>query len=140
MHETTRLLRDLVSLPSVNPMGRPLQGPEIFEHQVTAYLEDFFRSLGVLVSGADHRTAAQQHRRPYQPPDADSTLVFEVHQDTVPTDHMTIPPFGAHIENGRLYGRGACDVKGGMAAMLHAFARAGPREARPATRRPGLHG
>ena len=46
-----------------------------------------------------------------------------MHQDTVPTDGMTIDPFGARIEDGRLYGRGACDVKGGMAAMLTAFAR-----------------
>ncbi len=36
---------------------------------------------------------------------------------------MTVDPFGAAIENGRLYGRGACDIKGGMAAMLAAFAR-----------------
>jgi acetylornithine deacetylase len=36
---------------------------------------------------------------------------------------MTINPFAARIEDGRLYGRGACDVKGGMAAMLSAFAR-----------------
>ena len=35
--ETTRLLADLVALPSVNPMGRPLQGPEVYEHRVTAY-------------------------------------------------------------------------------------------------------
>ena len=47
MHETTRLLRDLVALPSVNPMGRPLSGPDIYEHRVTDYLEAFFRSLGV---------------------------------------------------------------------------------------------
>ena len=51
------------------------------------------------------------------------TLIFEAHQDTVPTDNMTIEPFAARIENGRLYGRGACDIKGGMAAMLAAFAR-----------------
>src|SRR5262249_5975023 len=51
------------------------------------------------------------------------TVVLEAHQDTVPTDNMTIDPFGAKIEDGRLYGRGACDIKGGMAAMLAAFAR-----------------
>jgi acetylornithine deacetylase len=59
----------------------------------------------------------------FDPPGATSTLILEAHQDTVPTDGMTIDPFGARIEGGRLYGRGACDVKGGMAAMLTAFAR-----------------
>src|SRR5262249_37151358 len=45
------------------------------------------------------------------------------HQDTVPVDGMTIDPFGGEVRSGRLYGRGACDVKGGMTAMLSAFAR-----------------
>src|SRR5262249_29714870 len=54
---------------------------------------------------------------------AGTTFLFEVHQDTVPTDNMTIDPFAARIEDGRLYGRGACDIKSGMAAMLTAFAR-----------------
>jgi acetylornithine deacetylase len=124
MRETTRILRDLVRLPSVNPMGRPLRGPEVFEHQVTAYLEDFFSTLGTpyqLQFIAPQRSNIVSF---FHPPDATSTLLFEVHQDTVPTDHMTIVPFGAHIDQGRLFGRGACDVKGGMAAMLHAFARA----------------
>jgi acetylornithine deacetylase len=123
MLETTRLLRDLVALPSINPMGRPLQGPEIYEHRLTSYLEDFFRSLGV-----------PWRRQPVAPqrdnilatsgsPEAGSTLILEAHQDTVPAEHMTIEPFAARIENGRLYGRGACDIKGGMAAMLAAFAR-----------------
>jgi acetylornithine deacetylase len=124
MRETTRLLRDLVALPSVNPMGRPLQGPEIFEHQLTAYLEDFFRSLGVRFSRQNVAPLRDNIVAVHEPAHATSTLVFEVHQDTVPTDHMTIPPFGAQIENGRLSGRGACDVKGGMSAMLTAFARA----------------
>jgi acetylornithine deacetylase len=124
MRETQRLLRDLVALPSVNPMGRPLQGPEIYEARVTAYLEDFFRALGTpyrrqpVAAGRDNILAW------HDAPGATSTLVFEAHQDTVPTDGMTVEPFGAREENGRLYGRGACDIKGGMAAMLAAFGRA----------------
>jgi acetylornithine deacetylase/succinyl-diaminopimelate desuccinylase-like protein len=123
MNDTTQLLRDLVALPSVNPMGRDLTGPTFLEGRVTAYLEDFFRSLGVRW---ERQTAAPNRDNIvawYDPPNAKRTLVLEVHQDTVPTDGMTIDPFGARIEHGRLYGRGACDVKGGMAAMLTAFAR-----------------
>ena len=47
MNAIHTLVRDLVSLPSINPMGRDLQGPEVLEHQVTNYLESFFRDLGV---------------------------------------------------------------------------------------------
>jgi acetylornithine deacetylase len=123
MDETTRLLRDLVALPSVNPMGRPMPEADVFEHRVTAYLEDFFRGLGVPY---ERQTAAPRRDNivaRWDAPGAHRTLLLEAHQDTVPTDHMTIDPFGAVIEDGRLYGRGACDIKGGLAAMLAAFAR-----------------
>jgi acetylornithine deacetylase ArgE len=124
MTETTRLLRDLVALPSVNPMGRAAPGPECFEHRVTAYLEDFFRGLGV---PCETQTVAPQRANVlarWERPGARRTLMLEAHQDTVPVDGMTVEPFGAKVEGGRLYGRGACDIKGGMAAMLAAFARA----------------
>src|SRR2546425_7022450 len=117
MLESPRLLRDLVSRPSINPMGRALQGPEIYEHQVTAYLEQFFRSLGVPCERQPVAPLRDNIVARYEPGGATWTLVLEAHQDTVPTDHMTIDPFGARIESGRLYGRGACDIKGGMAAM-----------------------
>ena len=123
MTETTRLLADLVRLPSVNPMGRALQGADLYEHRVTAYLEDFFRGLGV---PCERQAVAPQRSNilaRFEMPGARRTLVFEAHQDTVPTDNMTVDPFAATIANGRLYGRGACDIKGGMAAMLAAFAR-----------------
>jgi acetylornithine deacetylase len=123
MTDTTRLLRDLVALPSVNPMGRPLQGPEIYEHQVSAYLERFFRDLGVAFERQEVAPLRANVVARWTRPGARTTLLFEAHQDTVPTDAMTVEPFGAVIEGGRLYGRGACDIKGGMAAMLCAFAR-----------------
>jgi acetylornithine deacetylase/succinyl-diaminopimelate desuccinylase-like protein len=123
MHPSTLLLRDLVAIPGINPMGRPLTGPEIYEHAVTDYLEAFFRDLGVRHARQTIAPMRDNVVAFHEPPGATWTLVLEVHQDTVPTDNMTIAPFGAAIENGRLYGRGACDVRGGMASMLTAFAR-----------------
>jgi acetylornithine deacetylase/succinyl-diaminopimelate desuccinylase-like protein len=123
MPETTHILQELVSRPSINPMGRDLRGPEIYEHQVTAFLEDFFRDLGVRYERQAIAPLRENIVAAFEPPGATWTLVLEAHQDTVPVDGMTIEPFAARIEGGRLYGRGACDVKGGMAAMLTAFAR-----------------
>jgi acetylornithine deacetylase len=50
-------------------------------------------------------------------------LLWDVHQDTVPVDGMTVEPFGGDVRDGRVYGRGASDVKGSMAAMLAAISR-----------------
>jgi acetylornithine deacetylase len=123
MNETTRLLRDLVAIPSVNPMGRAIHGPEIYEHRVTAYLEDYFQGLDVAFERQPIAPLRDNIVARSDLPGPRRTLLLEVHQDTVPTDHMTIEPFGAKVEDGRLYGRGACDIKSGMAAMLAAFAR-----------------
>jgi acetylornithine deacetylase len=123
MHETTRLLRDLVAIPSINPMGRALTGPDIFEHRLTAYLESFFHDLGVRHERQPVAPLRDNIVAFHEPPGATWTLLLEAHQDTVPTDNMTIDPFGAAIAAGRLSGRGACDIKGGMSAMLAAFAR-----------------
>lgn len=52
-------------------------------------------------------------------------LAFCGHQDVVKTEDPAMwhfPPFSAHIENGRMYGRGTADMKGGLAAMAIALA------------------
>ena len=49
-------------------------------------------------------------------------LLFDGHMDTVDVGdpaRWSRPPYGGVIENGVLYGRGACDMKGGLAAMLY---------------------
>jgi len=125
MTSTAELLAALVRLPSVNPMGRTdLPADLLYESRVTDHLEACLRKIGAeyerisVASGRDNIVAR------YTPPSPSPiTLLFEAHQDTVPVDGMTIDPFGAKIENGKLYGRGACDVKAGIAAMFTAFAR-----------------
>ena len=52
------------------------------------------------------------------------TLMFNGHLDVVGVDGMTHAPFDPVEREGRLYGRGACDMKAGIAAMCAAAARA----------------
>jgi acetylornithine deacetylase/succinyl-diaminopimelate desuccinylase family protein len=119
----TGLLSDLVAIPSVNPMGRPLSGPGFLEAGMSDFLERWFRERGIpferqtVSPGRDNLIAR------YESPHGRRTVLFDAHQDTVPTDGMTIDPFAAEIRDGKLYGRGACDIKGGMAAMLIALDR-----------------
>lgn len=123
MTETTRLLRDLVALPSVNPMRADIPADITLEHRVTAYLEQFFRSLGVSYERQPVAPQRENIVARLTIPGAKRTLMLEAHQDTVPVDGMIVEPFGAKIEGNKLYGRGSCDIKGGMSAMLGCFAR-----------------
>jgi acetylornithine deacetylase len=52
------------------------------------------------------------------------SILLNAHIDTVPEgDHAlwTQPPFGATVVNGRVYGRGSCDMKGGLVTHLAAL-------------------
>lgn len=123
MIETTRLLRDLVAIPSVNPMRADIPADITLEYRVTAYLEQFFRSLGVRWERQPVAPQRENIVAFFDSPGAKRTLMLEAHQDTVPIDGMIVPPFGAVIEGNKLSGRGSCDIKGGMSAMLACFAR-----------------
>ena len=122
MYHPESLLCDLIRIPSINPMGRPLKGPEIFETRVTEYLKDFFQKIKVDFELQDVDEGRQNIFAKIERPGSKRTLLLEVHQDTVPVDGMTIDPFDPIIKDGRIYGRGACDVNGGLAAFLSAFA------------------
>jgi acetylornithine deacetylase len=51
-------------------------------------------------------------------PNAQETLLFEAHMDTVALEPMGDAGLQPEIRDGRLYGRGACDTKGSLAAMM----------------------
>lgn len=121
--EPSDLLKDLISIPSVNPMGRELDGPEMGEKRLSDFLVRFFseRSIECERITVDERRDNVIAR--VRGDDRLPTVLFDAHMDTVPVDRMTIDPYLPTIVGGRIYGRGACDVKGGMAAMISAMSR-----------------
>jgi len=116
-------LAELVQTPSVNPMGRDdVPAAWCGEARVAAIYERELRVLGVPVER--HEVAPGRWNvigRFTSDNAAAPTILLEAHMDTVPVDGMTVPPFSGTIRDGRLSGRGACDVKGGGAAMFGAF-------------------
>jgi acetylornithine deacetylase len=119
--DPTETLEQLVAIPSVNAMGGLIEGPFVGEARLTAHLDELFRRLGLAVER--QAVAPGQENILARLDGDDSILLLDAHQDTVPVEGMTIEPFRPSRREGRLYGRGACDTKGGMAAMLAALSR-----------------
>ncbi len=92
------------------------------EAAMAACVGDFFRKHGIetweqeVFPGRPNLIARLPGRNPGR------RIVLEAHTDTVSVKGMAIPPFEPTVAGGRLYGRGACDTKGGLAGMMHALA------------------
>lgn len=123
--ELVALTRDLVRIPSVY---RP-DDPAANESRVASFIEAWFRREGFRVE--------VQRAAPARPNviawlgEAGPTLLLEGHTDVVTEGdpaEWSHPPFAADLADGRIYGRGAADMKGGLAAAMlaaAAFKRAG---------------
>lgn len=116
MTDPIETLAALVAIDSVNPA---YGGPG--EAGVAAFVRGFFARHGVetfvqpVLPGRDNVVAVLPGRDRFR------RVVLEAHMDTVSTAGMTIPPFEPAIRAGRLHGRGSCDTKAGLAAMMHAL-------------------
>ena len=114
------LCQELVRIPSVNPEDNPgtsqtgeAECAAWIANWITREFPDAEVSLQDVLPGRPNIFARFPSSRPNKP-----RLLFAPHTDTVSVAGMTIDPFGGKLENGRLYGRGASDTKGPMAAML----------------------
>jgi len=123
------LLQDLVRIPSVNPSGTP--GTDFTgELAMAEYVAGFCAELGAHVElrevlpGRPNVVARFPSDRTGKP-----RLLFAPHTDTVSVAGMKIDPFGGELRDGRIWGRGASDTKGSMAAMLWALREMGERVA-----------
>ncbi|MBE0479275.1 ArgE/DapE family deacylase [Candidatus Aerophobetes bacterium] len=116
--EAANLLGDLISINSVNPLqDTSARG----EKEIALYIRDYLKNIGVksilqpvlderpnVIGILDGKTRGKN-------------FVLEAHMDTVKVDNMMIEPFSPRIEEGKIFGRGACDDKGSLASMLLAL-------------------
>jgi acetylornithine deacetylase len=111
--DAVALTRALVEIDSRNPTLCP-DGPG--ERRVAERLAEALEGWGFSVSLSD-ATPGRPNLVARIGPEDSGAMMFAGHLDTVGVEGMTHDPWSAHIENGRMYGRGACDMKSGLAAM-----------------------
>ncbi|TGR27810.1 MULTISPECIES: ArgE/DapE family deacylase [unclassified Mesorhizobium] len=123
------LVRDMVRIPSVNPKFEA--NPAINrEADVQALLEPILKHDGFKTEQWDALPGRPNLVGEWAGSE-DRSLILCGHIDVVPVGEMkdwSVDPFGGEITDGRLYGRGAVDMKGGVAACVaaaHAIRKAG---------------
>ena len=109
-------LADLIRIKSVNPNyvdGVP-------ETAIIEYIESFFRRHAVATQRQSVLDGRENLIAIVPGHDRTRRIILEAHVDTVSAEGMSIQPFQPVIEYGRMLGRGSCDTKAGLAAMMHA--------------------
>lgn len=109
------ILTDLVRVPSTNPTVSEeavakrvvswFEGTPVEAKLVESKAMEGRPSVGAILKGSGDGPR----------------LILNGHLDTVPTDDMSLwnfDPFGGEVKDGYLYGRGACDMKGGLAVQI----------------------
>jgi acetylornithine deacetylase len=132
--EAVALLAELVGIDSVNP-GLVADGAgerRIVEHLRIRLQRSGFAATAVTARSHDDRPSLVAV--PPGPSDR-PTVVLNGHLDTVGVAGMA-EPFSPRVEGGRLYGRGAADMKGGVAALVAAAEWSPTRRTRASAARP----
>jgi|GEM_PF-63138 acetylornithine deacetylase len=114
--EIVALLSDLVAIESVNPA---YQGGARGEGAVAEYVAQYLRAIGIepeFQSVLPQRANVLGRLRG----NGQATLILEAHMDTVSLAPMP-DALTPKIRDGKMYGRGACDDKASLAAMLYAL-------------------
>ncbi len=116
--QVARVLAELVKVESINPELVPGGSGEA---RVARTVADFLKSWGIEARLQEVSPGRFNALGILRGRGGGRSLMFNGHLDTVGVAGME-DPFSARIEDGRLYGRGAQDMKGGVAAALVALA------------------
>lgn len=116
-NEALTLLEDLVKIDSVNPSLYPGGSGE---SRIACFIGDYLKKTGFRVE-YQHIAKNRVNVIGILPGSGGGkSLMLNGHTDTVSIDGMEIEPFAPKLENGRIYGRGTLDMKGGVTSMIMA--------------------
>lgn len=114
------LTQALIRIPTLNPPGCNYREIcEMLEARLSSkgFAVELVRAHGAPADSETYpRWNMVARREGGRPGDC---VHFNSHHDVVETGHgWTVDPFGGELREGRVYGRGACDMKGGLAASI----------------------
>ncbi|MGH1353459.1 MAG: acetylornithine deacetylase [Thalassovita sp.] len=111
LDDAKSILADLIAFPTISADSNL---------DMIAYLANRLESCGARVELQSNETGQKANLFATLGPERDGGIVLSGHSDVVPvTDqNWTTDPFVLHERQGRLYGRGACDMKGFIAATI----------------------
>jgi succinyl-diaminopimelate desuccinylase len=120
--EIVAFASELIRIPTVNPPGEHYADcARLIGERLASFgfAVDYLPAVGSLEHTAAHprvNVVGLRRGRSDRP-----ALHLNGHYDVVPAgEGWTVAPFGGEVRNGRIYGRGACDMKGGIAAAVFA--------------------
>jgi acetylornithine deacetylase/succinyl-diaminopimelate desuccinylase len=111
--EISDLAGNLIKIPSYT-------GLENQEKEIAEFICSFFRSEGINAEMKEVLKGRPNVYATLKGQGSGPSLMLTGHTDTVPPYEMKIPPFSGEIRGGRVYGRGAVDMKGPLASMIMA--------------------
>ena len=113
----TKLTQELIQINSINPSLTP---DGMGEAEIGTYVAEKLKELGLDVTTSEIAPGRVNVVGVLKGSGGGKSLLLNAHLDTVGVEGMTINPFGGELREGRVYGRGAQDMKGSLAAMITA--------------------
>lgn len=120
--EATAFTSDLIRIPTVNPPGEHYEGCARFIGQTLdrfGFELEYFAAEGRPEHTPEHPRINVVGTRPGR--STRPTVHLNGHFDVVPAgEGWTLEPFGGVVRDGKIYGRGSCDMKAGISAAVFA--------------------